>query len=422
MREATLDHLITKQMDSTIPFSVGFEMTSRCNEDCSHCVRSRWMGNELTYDEIVDILRQLAEEGAMELTYTGGDPLVREDFMPIMRKSHELGFALFLFTNATLITREIARELSELRVQEVDVSVYGVTPEVHDGITRVKGSLRRTMRGIEYLDEADIPVNVKMVLMKQNFHELSALKALCETRGWNFRFDYILFPRDDGSTDVWDYRISEDQIRIADRLQKDDERRLAMLHAGPQSPELPTLPDLSVVDDPDLIPMDAWHAIEQSAGASGPTGLAESHCMLTSERESHTPLIAPDEIGMTHEPMPARAQKKGICSAGWNSVSITSWGEVLPCITWRMSLGNLRQQSLHDIWRHSPLMERIRSLAHDDFDSACTSCDVISKCHKCPGLAYSEHRNPLLPSSDRCRATRAINILEGNDGTAEAAS
>ena len=56
MKESTLDHLIAKQTESLVPFSVGFEMTSRCNEDCSHCVRSRWMDNELTYDEIVDIL------------------------------------------------------------------------------------------------------------------------------------------------------------------------------------------------------------------------------------------------------------------------------------------------------------------------------------------------------------------------------
>lgn len=419
MKESTLDHLIAKQTESLVPFSVGFEMTSRCNEDCSHCVRSRWMDNELTYEEIVDILHQLADEGAVELTYTGGDPLVRPDFMRIMRKSHELGFALFLFTNATLITREIAQELAELRVQEVDISVYGVTPEVHDGITRLKGSLRRTMRGVEYLGEAGVPVNIKMVLMKQNFHELPALKILCRERGWDFRYDYILFPRDDGSTDVWDYRVSDDQIRIADRMQKDDEMRLAIAHAEDQT--VPTLPDLSVVDDPDLIPMDAWHSIEESAGLSGPIGLSESHCMLTAEREQ-TDLIDTGQIGMANEPVPEQPKKKGVCSAGWNSVSITSWGEVLPCITWRMSLGNLRHQSLHDIWHHSPLLERIRSLSHDDFDTACSSCGVISQCHKCPGLAYSEHRDPLLPSSDRCRATKAIHILEGHDESGEAAS
>lgn len=421
MREATLDHLIAKQTDSTVPFSVGFEMTSRCNEDCSHCVRSRWMGNELTYDEIVNILEQLAAEGAMELTFTGGDPLVREDFLPIMRKSHELGFALFLFTNATLITREIAQELAKLRVQEVDISVYGVTPEIHDGITRLKGSLRRTMRGISYLDEAGIMVNVKMVLMKQNFHELPALKAMCQKNGWQFRYDYILFPRDDGSTDVWEQRISDDQIRITDRMLKDDEIQTAMVHSG-LSDVAPSLPDLSVVDDPDMIPMDAWHEIEQSAALGGPMGLSESHCMLTPDNESDDALISAESIGSVDEPVEEAPKKKGVCSAGWNSVSITSWGEVLPCITWRMSLGNLRNDSFHDIWHKSPLLERIRSLTHDDFDEACSSCGVISKCHKCPGLAYSEHRDPLLPSSDRCRATQAINILEGDNGPAEAAS
>jgi radical SAM protein with 4Fe4S-binding SPASM domain len=117
---------------------------------------------------------------------------------------------------------------------------------------------------------------------------------------------------------------------------------------------------------------------------------------------------------MADEPISEPPKKQGVCSAAWNSVSITSWGEVLPCITWRMSLGNLRNQSFHEIWRDSPLLERIRSLTHDDFDEACSSYGVISKCHKCPGLAYSEHRDPLLPSSDRCRATKAINILEGD--------
>jgi radical SAM protein with 4Fe4S-binding SPASM domain len=125
---------------------------------------------------------------------TGGEPLVRSDFLRIAAHAKERGFILMILTNGTLVTRDIAREIARLRPLFVCLSLYGATDSVHDGVTGMPGSFEATMRGIELLRESETPVALQATLMDSNIHQARAMKALAGRLKVPLRLSYELAP------------------------------------------------------------------------------------------------------------------------------------------------------------------------------------------------------------------------------------
>ncbi|UCG54887.1 MAG: radical SAM protein, partial [Dehalococcoidia bacterium] len=95
----SVNAIYTYTAREAIPLNVLFELTYRCNVHCSHCYVVDRSGVELSFNEIASILRQLADDGCLFLTLTGGEVLLRNDFLEIARYARGLGFALKVFTN-----------------------------------------------------------------------------------------------------------------------------------------------------------------------------------------------------------------------------------------------------------------------------------------------------------------------------------
>ena len=133
-------------------------------------------------DFIKDILRQAADMGCLTVRFTGGEPLLREDFPELYLFARRLGMFVILFTNARLITPEIAQLLSKYPPgREVEVSVYGMHPKSYDKVALRKGAFLEFWRGLELLQEYKIPFIVKQSLLPQNRNEMSEFEALAET-------------------------------------------------------------------------------------------------------------------------------------------------------------------------------------------------------------------------------------------------
>jgi len=164
-----IEQLNRKALRLGIPLSVHLDVTYRCNERCEHCYLEHDDLGEMTTTEIRNLLGQLAESGVFFLTLSGGEPLVRRDCFEIIEIARSLGFNVKLKTNAILIKEQEARRLRSLGVEQVQISVYSDQPEVHDRITKVEGSLRRTMKAIGLLRSQGIRVVIANVLMKSNF-------------------------------------------------------------------------------------------------------------------------------------------------------------------------------------------------------------------------------------------------------------
>ncbi len=167
------------------------ELTERCNNDCVHCcicqpkddqsVKNR----ELQTDEIKDVLSEAASLGILCVRFTGGEPLIRQDFPEIYLFARKLGLKVLLFTNARLITLEIAELFSKIPpLDKIEVTVYGMSELSYEAVTRKKGSYEEFRRGIDLLLNHNIPFVVKGAMLPTNRHGIEVLAEWAKTIPW----------------------------------------------------------------------------------------------------------------------------------------------------------------------------------------------------------------------------------------------
>lgn len=202
-----------------IPLSVLLEVTYRCNLACLHCYlhegpadRPRPPRGELTLEEIQRILEELAEAGSFFVTFTGGEVFLRRDFLDIVAHARAQGLCVTVFTTGTVMTPDHAERLADLRPFAVEASVYSRNPEVHDAITKIPGSHRRTVEALRSLKARGVQIVIKTPLMSLNANEYHGLVDLAEELGARYGFDPVLVPRRNGDRTPLQYAMSREQI------------------------------------------------------------------------------------------------------------------------------------------------------------------------------------------------------------------
>jgi radical SAM protein with 4Fe4S-binding SPASM domain len=202
-----------KALKHGVPLSVHFDLTYRCNERCEHCYLEHEGPDELTTAEIRALLDQLAEAGVFFLTISGGEPLLRPDCFEIITHARSLGFHVKLKTNALLIREREAALLRELNVDQIQVSVYSHRPEIHDAITKVRGSLRRTLAAIRRLRLYGLRVTIANVLMRSNHQDREGVRLLAQELGAHYTLDPTITPMMNGDNDVLRLRLPSTELR-----------------------------------------------------------------------------------------------------------------------------------------------------------------------------------------------------------------
>jgi radical SAM protein with 4Fe4S-binding SPASM domain len=196
-----------KALGLGIPISVHLDITYRCNERCVHCYLDHDDHGEMTTSEIVDILNQLSDAGVFFLTLSGGEVLMRRDFFEIVEHARRLLFNVKVKTNGVMIRESEAQRIRELGVEQVQISVYSHRPEVHDAITKLPGSLKRTIEAIRFLKSQGLKVVIANVLMTSNLFDNTGLMALAKELGVSYTLDPTITPKMDGDTSVLALRI-----------------------------------------------------------------------------------------------------------------------------------------------------------------------------------------------------------------------
>jgi AdoMet-dependent heme synthase len=210
---ALMQEMNAKALRLGIPLSVQLDLTYRCNERCVHCYLDHDDHGEMTTQEIKGLLDQLAGAGVFFLTMSGGEILLRKDFFDILEYARALLFCVKLKTNAILIRERQADRIRSLGVDSIQISIYSHRPEIHDAITKVPGSLRRSLDAIRFLRAQGLKVIIANVLMLQNIHDYPGVKALAADLGVAFTIDPTITPRMDGDRSILSLNINQDSLR-----------------------------------------------------------------------------------------------------------------------------------------------------------------------------------------------------------------
>jgi AdoMet-dependent heme synthase len=202
-----------------VPFSVQLDLTYRCNEQCVHCYLDHEDYGEMSTVEIKHLLAEMADAGVFILTLSGGEIFLRKDFFEILEYARSLTFCIKLKTNALLIREAQAARLRELGVQSVQISIYSHRPEVHDSITKVRGSLDRSIRAIRFLKSQGLRVILANVLMTENMQDYRGVRELAHSLGAEYTLDPTITPKMDGDREILNLNAGEPALR---RLFRDE--------------------------------------------------------------------------------------------------------------------------------------------------------------------------------------------------------
>jgi radical SAM protein with 4Fe4S-binding SPASM domain len=199
-----------------LPLDVTLELTHFCNLDCIHCYvvdRHQRDPRELSTEQWIGVLDQLADAGTLRVTFTGGEVLTRPDWHDILSHARERSFSIELITNGTLMTAEMADRLADLCLWEVGVSLYAADPEVHDAVVQREGSFAKSRRAIELLRGRGVKVRIKSVLLTANITHYPGLIDLARELGTRLSIDPTVTARNDGSSDNQRFAITLEEFR-----------------------------------------------------------------------------------------------------------------------------------------------------------------------------------------------------------------
>jgi radical SAM protein with 4Fe4S-binding SPASM domain len=327
-------------------FLIQWHLTERCNLRCSHCYQTGPGGPELSLPEVRQGLDEIAEmfeawtgEYSLGLSpsfnITGGEPLLRDDLFAVLGELGKRGYPAFLLTNGTLIDRRTARLLADHDVRGVQVSIEGCE-EVHDSI-RGAGSFDRATDGVEHLLDAGLKVTLNVTLSRLNAKIMKKVVSLASHLGVQRVGFSRLVPAGRGSG------------LLAQMLPAEDVREL---YASLFSLDIANLE--IVTGDP-------------------VAGQMRAEKKRTKKMDGKRPKAAG---------VPA-----GGCSAGVAGLTILADGTIVPCRRMPIPIGNLRSDSLREVWALSPVLAALRDQTR--YTGKCGACERWSSCRGCRAIAYA---------------------------------
>jgi radical SAM protein len=351
------------------PLLLFWEMTRACPLACRHCrayAQHTPMPGELTAAESEKFLRDVKGFGSPSpiLVMTGGDPLTRPDLFDRLAQCKEQGtrVALAPAVSPALGGKNLER-LRENGVRAISISLDGATAETHEGIRQVPDHFGRTLATLAELVEAGFMVQVNTTVMRRNAAELGELAVLLKALGVH----------------VWEvfYLVHVGRGRSVDELGPEQCEDVAhFLFDAAQYGFI-----VRTVEAPFFRRVVIWRANEPDADPVARFGRGPLYTRLSSvlreklgaptERPKATSAGTRDGNGILFV-----AHDGGICPAGF-----------LP-----LELGNVRTDSVVDVYRDSPLLKDIRAAR---FHGRCGRCELAAICGGSRSRAFAATGDPL---------------------------
>lgn len=207
------------------------EINSKCNERCVHCyIPHEDKISSMAPDLFYKILDQSFNMGVLNLTLSGGEPMLHECFLDFLRKSRDYDFSVNVLSNLTLLDDEIVNEMKRNPLLSVQVSLYSMDSSIHDKITQVEGSFAKTKSAILKLIANDIPLQISCPIMKQNLNSYKDVALWAERYNINMGDDYGIIGEYNHSNKNLACRLSIKEIKEVINFKiKSDEKFLEQL-------------------------------------------------------------------------------------------------------------------------------------------------------------------------------------------------
>jgi radical SAM protein with 4Fe4S-binding SPASM domain len=155
------------------PLRMDLALTFRCQNDCVHCYAGGPHETpELTTEQWKSVIDKLSEIGVFILTFTGGEPTLREDLPELLLYAQNKGLVTGLISNGRKLKDKAYVDMLERSgLDFVQITLESHKPQVHDAMTDAKGSWMETVAGIRNAVQSQIYVSTNTTLSKQNAAE-----------------------------------------------------------------------------------------------------------------------------------------------------------------------------------------------------------------------------------------------------------
>jgi len=163
---------------------VVWNVTRACNLNCMHCYAravERAREKELTHDQGIKLIDDLARFGVPVILFSGGEPILRPDLPDLASYAVKKGMRAVISTNGTLITREKARELKQIGLSYVGVSLDGMEA-VNDRFRGKNGAFKEALTGISNCQDVGLKVGLRFTINRMNVDEIPRVLDLLEEK------------------------------------------------------------------------------------------------------------------------------------------------------------------------------------------------------------------------------------------------
>lgn len=324
-------------INEPLEFFIQLHLTERCNLKCTHCYQSGESPDEMSLAEIRSVISEVADmlrewSAAYDVTFsssfniTGGEPFLRQDIFDVLEELTKQGIDAYLLSNGILISRDKAEMLAQLGVKGVQVSIEG-PEDIHDAI-RGKGSLKRSLAGIKYLLDAGIEVTLNTTLSDINAPYFLDVIALASSIGVQ-KLGFSRLVPSGSARKLLNRMLTKEVLEVL-------YSKIFSLNTG----------NLKIVTG-DPVASQFRKPVSEEGNNSFPSGG---------------------------------------CAAGVSGLTILPDGTVTPCRRLPVPIGNVRTDSLREIWSTSEVLNSLRD--RSGYDGKCGGCKKWSACRGCRAIAY----------------------------------
>ncbi len=347
-----------------------WETTAVCNLFCRHCrvlPDEDEPRGELSTRDAFAFLDRLAEDFSPLLILSGGEPLCRPDIFEIASHARDKGLPVALATNATLVNEGVARRIRDCGIRRVSISLDGPNASVHDSFRGFSGSFDAAVSGLKKIQAVGVSTQINTTVTRHNLDFLPETLEFALDLGVDALHIFCLVPVGCGMEIAEDQQISPQKYEEALRWLFEKSLEVGIHLKATCAPHYYRIMRQLAPSGKELV-----------QGKDGPHG--KGHGGSTSGKtESRDPGGGKAEGGEMS------AVTKG-CLAGQSVCFISHSGEVFPCGYLPLSSGNVREQSLAEIWRRSPIFKSLRDPSL--LKGKCGICEYKLVCQGCRARAY----------------------------------